>query len=165
MPHRALIGVGSNLGDRRANIAEGTEKTGGLEGTRLIRNSSLYESEPHGDAKTWFYNAAFEVDTELSPQDLLKEMLAIETAMGRRRVKVKKFGSRIVDLDLLFYDNVVLNGRKLKLPHPRLTQRRFVLLPLAEIAPQQSHPESGQTISQLLATSRDDKKVTLLPPR
>ena len=165
MPHRALIGVGSNLGDRRANLAEGIEKTGELEGTRLIRNASLYESEPHGDAKTWFYNSAFEVETELSPQDLLKGMLAIEAAMGRRRVKGKKFGSRVIDLDLLFYDNVVLNGRKLKLPHPRLTKRRFVLMPLVEIAPQHNHPESGQSISQLLATSQDSKKVTLLPPR
>ena len=85
--------------------------------------------------------------------------------MGRRRVKGKKWGSRIIDLDLLFYDNVVLGGRKLVLPHKRLAERKFVLMPLAEIAPQQSHPETGQTVSQLLASTLDDKKVTLLPPR
>lgn len=164
MPHRALIGVGSNLGDRRANIAEAVAKAQELAGTRMLRSSSLYESEPHGDAKTWFYNAAVELETEFSPQDLLKNLLEIEKAMGRKRVKGKKFGSRIIDLDLLFYDNVVLSGRKLKLPHPRIKERRFVLQPLAEIAPQQSDPETGQTISQLLATTVDSKKVTVLPP-
>jgi 2-amino-4-hydroxy-6-hydroxymethyldihydropteridine diphosphokinase len=165
MPHKALIGFGSNLGDRRANIAEALEKIREIPDTRVLRKASLYESEPHGDAKTWFYNSACELETELSPQNLLKNLLEIETVMGRRRVKGKKFGSRVIDLDLLFYENIVLAGRKLKLPHPRLTKRRFVLLPLAEIAPQQNHPESGQTISQLLACSDDDKKVTLLPPR
>ncbi|MEO2167139.1 MAG: 2-amino-4-hydroxy-6-hydroxymethyldihydropteridine diphosphokinase [bacterium] len=165
MPHKSLIGFGSNLGDRRANIAEALDKIRELPDTRILRKASLYESEPHGNAKTWFYNSACELETELSPQDLLKSLLEIETVMGRRRVKGKKFGSRVIDLDLLFYENIVLNGRKLKLPHPRLTKRRFVLLPLAEIAPQHNHPESGQTISQLLATSDDNKKVTLLPPR
>lgn len=165
MPHRALIGLGTNLGDRRANIAEALEKIREIENSRVIRSSSLYESEPHGDAKTWFYNAACELETEISPQDVLKNLLEIEKTMGRRRVKGKKWGSRIIDLDLLFYDNVVLGGRKLVLPHKRLAERKFVLMPLAEIAPQQSHPETGQTVSQLLASTLDDKKVTLLPPR
>jgi 2-amino-4-hydroxy-6-hydroxymethyldihydropteridine diphosphokinase len=164
VPHRAFIGVGSNLGDRRANVSEAIDRVAELPNTRMVRKSSLYESEPHGDAKTWFVNAAFEVETEYVSSDLLKRLKAIEEAMGRKRVKGKKWGSRIIDLDILFFDNEIVSTRTLKIPHPRIAARKFVLLPLAEVAPSLSHPELGQTISQILATSKDSKRVTLMPP-
>jgi len=164
MPHRALIGVGSNLGERASNIHEALERLSQLPDTRVVRMSSLYESEPHGDAKTWFVNGVVEVETEFKSADLLKKLKAIEEAMGRKRVKGKRWGSRIIDLDILFFDQEVVSGRTLKIPHPEIANRRFVLLPLAEVAPQQSHPELGQTVSQILATTKDRKRVTLLPP-
>ena len=164
MPHRAFIGVGSNLGDRKANIAEALERVGKLAGSRLVRTSSLYESEPHGNAKTWFVNAAFELETEFPAPELLKKLKAIEEAMGRKRVKGKKWGSRIIDLDILFFDSEVVSSKTLKIPHPELARRRFVLPPLAEVAPQVMHPELGHSVSQILATCKDGKRVVLMPP-
>ena len=163
MPHRVYIGIGSNLGDRRANIVEAVERMSQLAGTRVVRTSSLYESEPLGDAKTWFVNGVIELDTEQFAEPLLKLLLAIEEAMGRKRVKGKRWGSRIIDLDILLYDQDVIEKRTLKVPHPELHKRRFVLLPLAELAPQVVHPQLGQSVSTLLATVKDNKRVVLMP--
>ena len=163
MPHRVHIGIGSNLGDRRANTAEAIERVAQLPGTRVVRASSLYESEPLGDAKTWFVNSVIEIESELAPDALLKQLLAIEEAMGRKRVKGKRWGSRIIDLDILLFDQDVIDKRHLKIPHPEMHKRRFVLLPLAELAPQVIHPQLGQSISTLLATVKDAKRVVLLP--
>jgi 2-amino-4-hydroxy-6-hydroxymethyldihydropteridine diphosphokinase len=164
MPHRAFIGVGSNLGDRKANIAEAIQRTSELPDTRIVRKSSLYESEPHGNAKTWFVNAVVEVETEYTAAELLKKLKAIEESMGRKRVKGKRWGSRIIDLDVLFFDSEVVHTKNLKVPHPEIAKRKFVLLPLAEVAPQLQHPELGQTVSQILATTKDQKRVALMPP-
>lgn len=183
MPHRAFIGVGSNLGDRKANIAEALERVAEIPDSRIVRTSSLYESEPHGAARNWFVNLVFEFETELSPQDLLKRLNAIEEQMGRKRakakapakpakggkaakvpVKAKKDVSRIIDLDILFFNTEVVATRTLKVPHPEIARRRFVLMPLAEVAPQLVHPELGQSVSRMLATTEDRKRVTLLPP-
>ena len=163
VPHRVYIGIGSNLGDRRANIVEAVERMSQLAGTRVVRTSSLYESEPLGDAKTWFVNGVIELDTEQFAEPLLKLLLAIEEAMGRKRVKGKRWGSRIIDLDILLYDQDVIEKRTLKVPHPELHKRRFVLLPLAELAPQVVHPQLGQSVSTLLATVKDNKRVVLMP--
>ena len=163
MPHRVHIGIGSNLGDRRANTAEAIEKVSKLPGTRVVRASSLYESEPLGNAKTWFVNSVIEVDTDLGPEVLLKKLKAIEEAMGRKRVKGKRWGSRIIDLDILLFDEDVIDKRTLKIPHPEMHKRRFVLLPLAELAPQVVHPQLGRTVSTMLATVKDDKRVVLMP--
>ena len=163
MPHRVHIGIGSNLGDRRANTAEAIERVAQLPGTRVVRASSLYESEPLGDAKTWFVNSVIEIESELAPDALLKQLLAIEEAMGRKRVKGKRWGSRIIDLDILLFDQDVIDKRHLKIPHREMHKRRFVLLPLAELAPQVIHPQLGQSISTLLATVKDAKRVVLLP--
>ena len=163
MPHRAHIGIGSNLGDRRANTVEAIEKVGQLPGTRVVRASSLYESEPLGDAKTWFVNSVIEIESDLSAEALLKKLQAIEEAMGRKRVKGKRWGSRIIDLDILLFDQDVIDKRTLKIPHPEMHKRRFVLLPLAELAPQVIHPQLGQSVSTLLATVKDSKRVVLLP--
>jgi 2-amino-4-hydroxy-6-hydroxymethyldihydropteridine diphosphokinase len=164
MSHQVFIGIGSNLGDRKANHREATERIGKLPGTRIVRASSLYESEPHGDAKTWFVNSVVELQTDLTPEDLLKRLKAIEATMGRKRVKGKRWGSRIIDLDILLYNQECVQKRNLKIPHSELHKRRFVLLPLCELAPHQVHASLGTTISQILAKVEDKKRVVLLPP-
>ena len=162
MPHRVYIGIGSNLGDRRANALEAVQRVGALPATRVLRASSFYESEPLGDAKTWFVNSVIEIETEFRAEQLLKKLQAIEEAMGRKRVKGKRWGSRIIDLDILFYDNEIVDKRNLKIPHPRLPERRFVLVPLSELAPQLIHPGLNQSVSELLATTKDTKKIHLM---
>jgi 2-amino-4-hydroxy-6-hydroxymethyldihydropteridine diphosphokinase len=163
VPHHAYIGIGSNLGDRKANTLEAIDRVGKFPATRVVRASSLYESEPLGDAKTWFVNSVIELETEFPPDELLKRLKAIEKAMGRKRVKGKRWGSRVIDLDILLCDQEIVEKRNLKIPHPEMHKRRFVLLPLAELAPHVLHPHLGQSVSALLATVRDEKRVTLLP--
>lgn len=165
MPAGVFIGLGSNLGDRRANIADALDRIRKLPGTRILKESSLYESEPHGDAKTWFVNGAIEIETEHSAENLLKKLKQIEAAMGRKRVKGKRWGSRIIDLDILFYGSLVVRKRTLKIPHPEIANRRFVLLPLSELAPQLIHPVLQVTVSDLIAAVKDTKKITLMPLR
>ena len=164
MPNRAYIGIGSNLGDRRANALEAIRRIGELPTTRVVRASSLYESEPLGDAKTWFVNNVLEIETEFEPEELLKRTRAIEASMGRKRVKGKRWGSRIIDLDILLFDNEIINKRTLKVPHPELQNRRFVLAPLSELAPQLVHPKLSVSVSELLAGVKDTKKIHLFRP-
>ena len=164
MPHRVFIGIGSNLGDRRVNCREARQTIAQLPKTRVVKESSLYESEPHGNAKTWFANSVIEVETELTSAEFLKRLLAIEEDMGRKRVKGKSWGSRIIDLDILFFDNEIVAKRNLKIPHPRLPERRFVLLPLSELAPQLIHPSLNVSVSELLATVKDTKKIQMMGP-
>jgi len=163
VPHRVYIGIGSNLGDRKANTREAVDRVSKLTATRVVRASSLYESEPLGDAKTWFVNSVIEIETDFQADELLRRLKAIEKAMGRKRVTGKRWGSRVIDLDILLCDQEVVEKRSLKIPHPEMHRRRFVLLPLAELAPHVVHPQLGQSVSALLATVKDDKRVTLLP--
>jgi 2-amino-4-hydroxy-6-hydroxymethyldihydropteridine diphosphokinase len=165
MPAGVFIGLGSNLGDRRANVLDALDRIRKLPGTRIVKESSFYESEPHGDATTWFVNGVIEIDTELSPDNLLRKLKSIESAMGRKRVKGKRWGSRIIDLDVLLYGSLVVRKRTLKIPHPELANRRFVLLPLSELGPQVIHPVLQVTVSDLLAGLKDVKKVALMPLR
>jgi 2-amino-4-hydroxy-6-hydroxymethyldihydropteridine diphosphokinase len=162
MPHRAFIGIGSNLGDRKANYREACDKIGALAKTRIVKASSLYESEPLGDATTWFVNGVIEIETEFQPEPLLKQLQTIETVMGRKRVKGKRWGSRIIDLDILFFDKEVLGKRTLKIPHPELQNRKFVLIPLSELAPQLIHPKLNLSVNELLNGLKDKKKIHLL---
>lgn len=127
--------------------------------------SSLYETEPHGDAKQWYVNSVIEIETEFTPLPLLRHLQTIEAAMGRKRSpSTKKWVARVIDLDLLLFDNQTVDSPTLTVPHPELQNRRFVLLPLTELAPHLTHPRFGVTIVDLLATVKDDKKVLLLPP-
>ena len=126
--------------------------------------SSLYESEPWGDAATWFVNGAIEVETEAEPKALLGQLQGIEATLGRRRIAGQRWASRVIDLDILLWDDEVLDEPSLTVPHPEMHRRRFVLMPLAELAPDVVHPVLERTIATLLATVPDDKRVTLLPP-
>jgi len=158
--HQVYIGIGSNVGNKRENFFEAVERVGKLADTRVIKESSLYESEPLGDSKDWYVNGAIEIETKFKPEALLEKFKHIERAMGRKKVK-KRWGSRIIDLDILLYDLAVVKKKHLRIPHPEMPSRKFVLIPLSEIAPQVIHPELGVTISELLINVKDDKKIHL----
>lgn len=165
MIHRVYIGLGSNLGNRRANYQKALELIAALPKTRIVKRSSLYESEPHGDAKNWYVNGVIEIETEFLPDKLLQRLQAIEQGMGRKKTpQTKKWASRKIDLDILLFENQTLDTRNLKIPHPELPNRRFVLVPLSELAPHVTHPRLGVTIAELLAHLKDAKRVMLLPP-
>jgi 2-amino-4-hydroxy-6-hydroxymethyldihydropteridine diphosphokinase len=160
VPHQVYIGIGSNLGNKKENYLEALARIAKLPKTRIIKESSLYESQPLGDSKEWYVNGVIEIETELKPEMLLKKFKNIERAMGRKKVR-KRWGARIIDLDILLCDSVVINKKNLKIPHPEMHQRKFVLIPLSELAPQVIHPVLGSSISELLFGVKDEKRVSL----
>ncbi len=150
----AAIALGSNLaspwGDREANLREAIARVAKLGEVRAV--SSFHDTAPVGfTEQPNFLNAAMLLDTELEPVELMRALLAIERAMGRDRASVPAKGPRMIDLDLLLMDDVVLQTDELTLPHPAMAERRFVLEPLAEIAPAMINPGSGRTAAELLA--------------
>jgi 2-amino-4-hydroxy-6-hydroxymethyldihydropteridine diphosphokinase len=131
---RAYLGLGSNLGDKRAMLHEALRRLDETDGVRVAARSGFYRTPPWGKMdQDWFLNAAAAVETDLPPHDLLAVCLDVERAIGR--VRDEKWGPRLIDIDLLTYDGRELADETLTLPHPHLTQRAFVLVPLAEIAP------------------------------
>jgi 2-amino-4-hydroxy-6-hydroxymethyldihydropteridine diphosphokinase len=155
----AYIALGSNLasehGDRAQTLAAATRRLGSL--GAVVACSSLYETEPVGyHEQPVFLNAVLALETELEPLELLRAMLAVERELGRDRSHGVVNGPRTLDLDLLLVGDAIVAGEELTLPHPALAQRRFVLAPLAEIAPQLRHPLRGLTMEELLAQLPDD---------
>ncbi len=143
------ISLGSNIGDREANLAEAVRQLSAI-GT-VTRVSSLYETEPVEFLnQPWFLNCVVELQTEKMPRNLLSAMLEIERAMGRRRTIAK--GPRTIDLDLLLFATSVVKTPDLTVPHPAMHERRFVLEPLAEIAPDVRHPVLRQSAREMLAS-------------
>lgn len=140
---QVFIGLGSNLGDGQANLLAAWQRLGEVAGVSLNRLSSPYKTEPVGlNTEYWFTNAVGEITTSLAPTELLTAMLAIETELGRNRTLTK---DRPVDLDLLYYGDLIINSQTLIVPHPQIVNRLFVLAPLAELAPAHLHPVLGRT--------------------
>jgi len=140
------LSLGSNVGDRRANLETAIARLGELGEVKAV--SSFYETEPvELGGQPWFYNCAVAVETEMMPRRLLGRVLALEQAMGRRRLQPK--GPRTIDIDILLFGGSVVDTRELIIPHPALHERRFVLEPLSEIAGNVRHPVFKRTIREL----------------
>jgi 2-amino-4-hydroxy-6-hydroxymethyldihydropteridine diphosphokinase len=143
------IGLGSNLGDRAANLRAARERIAAPD-LRVLRESSIYETAPRDvEDQPWFLNQVIECETDLFPRQLLARLQKIERAMGRKRRIAK--GPREIDLDILLYGEAVVKSPELEVPHPRLSERRFVLEPLAELVPDKKHPGTRRTVREMLA--------------
>lgn len=153
-----FIALGSNIGDRKANIAEGLRRLVIPPDIQIEKTSSLYFTEPIGYVgQDWFLNSVIKVMTTLSPKNLLYHCQKIEEEMGRVRTMV--WGPRLIDLDILLYGGEVIEDDELIIPHPLMHTRRFVLMPLVEIAPDVLHPKLNKTVSELLRLLKDGHKV------
>jgi len=156
----AFIGLGSNLKDKMGNLNKAMELVEKSSMVKVLKRSSVYQTEPVGiNDQPLFLNMVLEVETAISPFELLRFLQDIERKMGRKREK--KWGPRNIDLDLLLYDEQIINSSELTLPHPQMHLRKFVLIPLAEIAKDKIHPLKQQTISELLKNLKQDSKVEL----
>ena len=157
---KCYVLFGSNMGDKEAIFAQACHLINNRCG-QVVKVSSAYESEPWGfKAEEWFLNRVVVVETELSPMDLLKQLLEIEKELGRvRHPEAQGYTSRTADLDLLYYGSRVIQTETLTVPHPRLHQRRFALVPLCEVAPDFKHPVFKMTQKKLLDQCSDNKVV------
>ncbi len=158
--NNAYLLTGGNLGDRMENLRQARELIGQRCGS-IRKASAHYETAAWGEEdQPAFLNQALWIATNLPPVDLMKELLAIEQDIGRKRDK--KYGPRLIDLDMLLYEDEVIDSADLMLPHPQLPNRRFALTPLAEIAPRLVHPLTGTTIAAMLKLCKDKLPVKKL---
>jgi 2-amino-4-hydroxy-6-hydroxymethyldihydropteridine diphosphokinase len=146
MPNLVYLSLGSNVGDREAQLRQAQAQLGAT--GRVLAVSSFYETEPvEFSEQPWFLNCALALETSRTPQQLMSEILTIEQDMGRRRGQKK--GPRSIDIDILLFGDQIIDSNELTIPHPAMHQRRFVLEPLAEIALEIQHPELRKTIREL----------------
>jgi 2-amino-4-hydroxy-6-hydroxymethyldihydropteridine diphosphokinase len=154
---RVYIALGTNVGERGENL-ERAIRLLGERGVRVVRRSAIYDTEPvEVREQPWFLNCVVEAETELMPRELMRVLLGIEREMGRRRSVAK--GPRVMDLDILLYGTSVVKTKEVEVPHPRMAERRFVLVPLAEIARDARHPVLKSTIGELLERLEDSSEV------
>lgn len=153
----AYLSLGSNVGDRGAELSEARDRLNGL--GRVAAISSYYETEPvEFTQQPWFLNCALALETDLKPEALMTSILDIERKMGRQRIQIK--GPRRIDIDILLIGPLVASSPQLTIPHPAMQERRFVLQPLAEIASEMWHPVLNKTIAELLAALPAGQAVT-----
>jgi 2-amino-4-hydroxy-6-hydroxymethyldihydropteridine diphosphokinase len=152
----AYLSLGSNVGDRHNNLREAIRRLGTL--GRIVAVSSLYNTEPvEVTDQAWFLNCALALECGSKPGQLMSELLRIEREMGRQRIQKK--GPRSIDIDILLFGDAVVNTPELTIPHPAMTRRRFVLEPLAEIAPEIKPPLLDKTVRELLAELSPEQRV------
>jgi 2-amino-4-hydroxy-6-hydroxymethyldihydropteridine diphosphokinase len=158
MPGQTIyLSLGSNVGDRQANLQAAIAALPGV-GVRVARVSSIYETEPVDYLEQeWFLNCVVEGKTELAALELLQELRGMEARMGSKKLIAK--GPRLIDIDILLYGSETIDAPELQVPHPRMTQRKFVLAPLAEIAPELRHPLWNCSVKRLLKSTEDHSQV------
>ncbi len=145
---KIYLGLGSNVGDREANLRAAVQRLQGPD-LHVLRVSPVYETEPVGYAdQRWFWNAVAEAETDLFPLQLLARAGQVERALGRRRSIPN--GPRTIDIDVLLYGNTIMKSPSLEIPHPRIAERRFVLAPMSDLAPELRHPMLRRTVRELL---------------
>lgn len=153
----AYLLTGSNLGESASQLRLANQYISQKCG-KIITQSAVYQTAPWGiQDQPFFLNQAIKLSTDLEPEALMQELLHIETLMGR--VRTIKYGPRVIDLDMLFFNDLIINKPILQLPHPAMAERRFVLVPMAEIAPTQVHPIFNKTIQDLLTDCTDASDV------
>ena len=152
--YRVFLGLGSNVGEREKFLNRAVAELKKLRETRIVWASSVYETDPVGNTdQPKFLNAAVEIETTLAPGELYAEVRAIEQRVGR--VTTERWGPREIDVDLLLYDGLVFQDNLVTVPHPEMERRKFVLVPLNEIAPDLVHPISGMTVEELVAGCKE----------
>lgn len=159
---KAYLSLGSNLGEKEKNLARAIRYIN-LEVGHVVDLSGIYETEPWGfESDSKFLNMVVEIVSDLTPLEMIDKCLEIETKLGRSRNSNEGYSSRIIDIDILFYENEIILEKKLILPHPHLQDRRFILEPLCDLAPDFVHPVLHESISALLANCADPSIVTQL---
>jgi 2-amino-4-hydroxy-6-hydroxymethyldihydropteridine diphosphokinase len=158
MSYRVFLGLGSNLGTRAEYLNSAAAAIARLPGCRLLWCSSVYESDPYGNTEQGkFLNAVAEIETSLLPPALLAAVKGVEGALGRS--PSVHWGPREIDIDILVYDGLVHSGEGLNVPHPDMEHRKFVLVPMMELAPDLVHPVNGMTVEEMASACRDESRV------
>jgi 2-amino-4-hydroxy-6-hydroxymethyldihydropteridine diphosphokinase len=156
-----FLGIGTNLGNRERNLRRAVARIEKIIG-RVLNSSSVYETEPWGfRAEADFLNIVVKVETQLAPSGLLGRILMIESMLGRIRGE-KQYESRVIDIDILLYEDMIIDEESLKIPHPLMQKRKFVLVPLCEIAPELVHPLFKKSIRCLLEECADKSSISKL---
>lgn len=154
------LGLGSNIGDRKNFIESAVSEISKINNTKVTNSSSLYKTEPWGiKNQDFFLNSVIEIETLLNPEELLNELKRIETELGRKK-RIKWF-KREIDIDLLFYDDLLITNEYVNIPHPEIQNRKFVLIPFCEINPGYIHPALKKTMKELLNDSKDNSAVII----
>ncbi len=156
--HTVLLGLGSNIGDRQLYINSAIQKISGIDGVTFVTSSAVYETEPWGVTDQELYlNCAVKIETEIDPALFFNKIKKIEAELGRE--STEKWSARKIDIDILFYDSIIYEDDKITIPHARIAERNFVLIPLNEIDPDFIHPVFEKPIKDLLQESNDKLNV------